>query len=276
MQKKVLNLVGLILLSLFVVGCSKGKTNEQSAEEFNPDYYDVFQVSSPDEVYKAMSSFIELDDISKYIDETTEIDSSDRLAISYALGSQAANATLAQLTNSPESEALINSIKDLAVQLNIRSSVLEALLVKLSKDVEIEDTDERNRIVRNDLRMIISEIEKTLESVGNINEATMIKLGGWVESVRVVSSVLEDNYDADITSFLNRSREINYFLPKIRRMEKKGNTYPVRFISAMDELRDVMENINDHKYTKEDVARMNEISVSLADVAKMKEVLNEN
>jgi len=188
----------------------------------NPGTVLFQEISNPDEAISSIYGSYGVDAWKAGIDRRSAITPEGREAIAFQMGARSANAVAAALVEDyAEAEKIAGAIKDGAARLNIVSGEIETLVGDLAKDLKSADGERKKSIVRARINAVQAEVLKTFDNLGNEAEATMIKLGAWLEGLRIVSDVVKAEYKAEASSTLNRAGEALYFKSQIASLNAK-------------------------------------------------------
>lgn len=199
------------ILILTVTGCSRDSISNETNATVTES---IIELSKPDEALNMLKREISVDLWSDYLSVYSS-SSDTRTDISFIIGRNITNAILSVYLGDYETaEDIVKEIKLSSETLNIKSATVEALVVKLKEDLDIDDEVLRAKVVKQTVNLLQDSILLTLNEMGSEGDITYIEFGVWLEAVLITSRLVSENYSDNVSSVLNRNAELNYFIEK--------------------------------------------------------------
>lgn len=214
----------VLTIVLILSGCAKKEPIQADDSKEIEASFPVVHLSNPDEALNMLKREINPNSWSKYLTKYNSI-SDERNELCFVIGLNITNAILSvYLDDYDTAEDIIKSIKKDADNLNIKSNTIEALIIKLSDDLKIEDKTLRSEVVKQTINLLQDSVISTLNIMGNGEEVLFLEFGGWLEAVNITSKLVINNYSENVSSVLNRSNEVNYFIERFLKLDELNET----------------------------------------------------
>ncbi len=204
----VLLVAAIVLMPfLFFAGCEKKETAQPA-----PGNIFITRIANPDESFNAIAQETDPSLWGKYLNKESAIKGDDRDSIAFQIGARSANALLAvALDDYDTAEEIGTSIREAADKLNIKAESVETVAKQLAEELEKEDGTAKEQSVKQLLNVLKDEVVEALNSIGNQGEALMIEYGAWIEALRIVSGIVQEDYSQRAADVFRRKTEARYF-----------------------------------------------------------------
>jgi hypothetical protein len=170
------------------------------------------RISNPDESLSTLRARYADDRLAALLVSAAAISAPDESRLSFLIGARATQAALAAILGKVEAyRDYARVIGDAARELNLKSDRLEACVAACMRDNGIADPAERQLRMRADLNRMVDSLAEVLGSVGSSEQAVMLQLGFWAESVRLAAALVLADYQPEAAAVLGRSVEARSF-----------------------------------------------------------------
>ena len=179
-----------------------------------------------------------------------------------AIGVRGANALMAIFLGKRETaQKMASEIKDAASKLSIESGEIENAIKQLDKAMNSPDDKNKDRRIRMAINNVERVITEELQKQGDIKYARLITYGAWIESVRQISGIINDNYKVLTSGYLGRTIESEYFIQEFAMLNAKSKSdLFADIISTTKALDSRMELGENHSISKGNIAEIQSIS----------------
>lgn len=210
-MKTIMKKISIFLLSglWFLLSCS-GQNNQKQESGKN-----IRQYSDPKTILYSVNRKLENVDWSHYVKTYPEMDYKQPIG-GIQTGILFANWSVATLVKDQErAEKISEKIMRFTKEVNIED---DAVLLNIKEKIEYigENLDKENRSTKRTVQTEIREIKEILKrNFTQNNDDIMLKqlaFGTWIEFVCIVTSALDDHYDAHASTVLNRAAEIAVYV----------------------------------------------------------------
>ncbi len=120
-----------------------------------------------------------------------------------------------------------------------------------------------------DLGFLQQDILRTLSRPENKAQGTLVIAGGWVQGVRSVASVVEDNYTPDASNILREPMLVGALLAKLQALPEGTRRSPVveKMVASLQEIKSIVDIKLDGTIPPEKVERIRALASEVVTVA---------
>ena len=221
MLKKTLILtLSFVFILSSTAACLASELVKISPEE-QDSFSDNVLLPSPAEVFVSMDKVGETNwsDAASY---SPKYDYGDNYLRALNLGIRAADGFLAiQARDSENLGEMIVVILTLAEELLVQETIL-------NKGKTFEDMAKNGQWdeLHAELDNLRDDVMREIERLGDDDLALLVSAGGWLEGLRAISKVLEENYDPKASSILYQPNLVEYFTKQIEAMTPEARSHP--------------------------------------------------
>lgn len=156
---------------------------------------------------------------------------------------------------------VITIVITLAEELQVQETILDR-----SKTFEDLANQGRWNELRDELDALRYLIEMEMDQLGDQDVATLVRVGGWLEGLRVTSGLLASGlYPEHSGSILYQPNLADYFEGQLKAMEPEARQNPAvqAILKALPELRGLVNVGYRHPVPQENIQRLNQIASEL-------------
>lgn len=210
-----------------------------------------YRPPSPGEVLSALDRLGEVDwNALAVYPEKTEYDSESAQALN--LGVRVADALAAARAEKMQTlKGMQTGIRSLAQALGIADSVE----TQISMFNQLATGGEWSKVTR-EVDNLQAKSQAQVEALGRQHLALLIKAGGWLEGMRIISGHIKDNFEAENTDLLAQKQLIGYFVSEFGKLEAGMQSDPMvmKAKGAMESLQTMLDG--NAELSQENVAEM--------------------
>lgn len=230
LKKELQRFVLLTLVLALVSGTACGKKEDKAASMAGKE---VILIADPSYSFTAVKAVYPKLDFGKYLDKAnSKSDYSDKFSQAVNLGAQIIDCLIAiKVKDFKTAETIAKSLKQNADKLNI-SAKIEDKAVELQKNIEAK-ADVKARKNLDELRSLIL---KALEELSGQELDVAVQFGAWMATYSKMALIVNDNYQANGSTLLVQTLEIDYFsdrLSKGKFKDKESVKKAVDFLAML-------------------------------------------
>ncbi len=221
--------------------------DRQSATNEDPGKDIIINViSNPDESLNLLQKNIPSNEWGKYLDARSVTGDGTELERCFNIGVKSANALLAVYKGDYETaKAIAASIKQVGQGLKVNTREIEDAAGQLISGLGEKDEKVKSEKVKFSLNLLKDRTIALLVADNRKSYAVAVEYGLWMESLRHVSALLGDHYNAPASSALNRESEAKYFIEQFTQFKGvQQNAFFQDGIDATSNLLPLMKSAN--------------------------------
>ena len=217
-------------------------------------------VPSPSELFVAVDSMGDYD-WSSVVRVNTNTDYQGDILRALNLGVRSADGFLAvQAEDGKQTGEVVRTIEKLARALAVDDPIL-------AKGNEIQKLvmEKKWAKVRSQLDVLKTEVENYIAGLGDEQNAVMASAGGWLEGLRAVSKLLNDQYSEKASSILHQPSLVQHFQEKFKGLSPEAKKLPVIQLidSKLPEIAALIQGEPGKPIAKDAVSKLNAISTEI-------------
>lgn len=252
-------LVAMLVALPLMAQATEKQPPAPTAEEL-AQFSDNVLVPSPGELFNAMDKIGEVDWSSAAL-YTKKSDYNDDYVRAMNLGVRAADGFIALQAKDKENFGqMVSVIFTLAEELGVSGTVLD-------KGQAIEDLVKQEDWVKvnQELNKLRDSIKAEMEAMDDKDKALVMSAAAWVEGLRAVCAVLDQNYDEAGSSILYQKVLVQYFTQELGKLESSVQDMPQikAMLEALPEIGSLIDVGPGNPISQESVAKLLELSTAI-------------
>lgn len=261
MIKRTTPLVLLVVLSALIALTAAPAFSENLSEAEKKEFSMNVALPSPAEMFLAIDRLGETD-WQAVAEHNPRYDYQDNYMRALNLGVRSADGLVAILA---EDKSKLGEIIVIVITLAEELQVQETILDR-SKSFEDMANQGRWDELRDELDALRYLIEMEMDQLGDQDVATLVRVGGWLEGLRVTSGLLAEGlYPEHSSSILYQPNLVNYFERELSGMEPEARQSPAvqAVLQALPEIRSLVRVGYRKPVPTKNIQRLNRIATDL-------------